>query len=163
MGHRTYRFSVESAAPPEAVIAAATDFTERRLHYWSTIAAKRYKVHSIGDNVADVTEGEGPVWTRSRYEWTDDIVRAVGIASNAESPGDYWQMRVTPRQEGGCRIDIELDLHWHGIGLIGQFMAGVLGVDRFFARDMRETVRRIEADEIKEGVTIAEIAVAKQS
>lgn len=144
MGHRTYTFSVESSAPPEALIAAATDFTERRLHYWSTISAKRYVVHRNGDRSAEITEGEGPIWTRSRYEWTPDRVLATVVAGNAVKAGDFWEMRVAPRGEGGSHVDITIDHHWHGIGLLGQLLAAVLGTDRFFARDMRETVRRVE-------------------
>lgn len=144
MGHRRYTFSVESSAPPEALIAAATEFAERRLYYWSTISAKRYQVHSIGDGSAEVTEGEGPIWTRSRYEWTADRVLGTVVAGNAVTAGDTWEMRVAPRGEGGSRADITIDHRWHGIGLLGQVMAAVMGTDRFFARDMRETVKRIE-------------------
>lgn len=145
MGHRTYRFSVESSAPPEALIAAATDFTDGRLYYWPTISAKRYRLHSSGDSVAEVTEGEGPIWTRSRYEWTPDRVRGTVVGGNAVTPGDFWEMRVAPSGDGGSRADITIDHRWHGLGLLGQLLATVLGADRFFARDMRETVRRIEA------------------
>lgn len=146
MGYRTYSFAVESSAPPHRFIAAASDFTPRRLHYWPTLTAKRYAVHSIGERSAEVDEGEGPVWSRVRYEWNDDTVRYVTLASNAVAPGDSWQMRASPRGGGGSRIEIRMDFHWHGIGLFAQVMADLLGTDRFFARDMRETVRRVEAE-----------------
>lgn len=60
MGHRAYSYSVESSAAPEWFIAAATDFTEKRLQYWPTIGAKRYAVHSVGEHIAEIDEGEGP-------------------------------------------------------------------------------------------------------
>ena len=146
MGHRTYRFSVESSAEPDRLMAAATDFTERRLHFWPTISAKRYRVHSVSARDAEVTEGDGPVWTRSRYTWGRNVVRSTILESNAAAPGDTWEMTLSPREGGGSRVDIVIDHHWHGLGLLGQLLAGVLGQERFFVRDMRETVRRVEAD-----------------
>ena len=146
MGHRTYSYTVESSAAPARFIAAATDFTEKRLQYWPTIGAKRYAVHSVGDHVAEVDEGEGPVWARVRYEWTRDTVRMTSLTSNTHRPGDTWEMRVHERGDGGSRIDIRMDFNWRGLGLFAQVMGDLLGTERFFVKDMRKTVRIVEAE-----------------
>lgn len=146
MGHRTYSYSVESSAPPESFIAAATDFTEKRLHYWPTIGAKRYAVHSVGDHVAEIDEGEGPVWARVRYEWTEDTVRMTSLSSNTHADGDSWEMRVRERKDGGSQIEINMDFHWRGIGLFAQVMGDLLGTDRFLVKDMMDTVKIVEAE-----------------
>lgn len=161
MGHRVYEYSVESSAPPDAFIAAATDFSEKRLHYWHTISPKTYKVHSIGDRCADVTEGEGPVWTRAKYTWTDSVVSYSVVASNAVSPGDTWEMRVAPREDAGSVITTRLEHNWHGIGILGQLMAGLVGTERFFTRDMRKTARRVEAESAngQAAVSVANVSI----
>ncbi len=146
MGHRTYSYSVESSAAPERFMAAATDFTEKRLHYWPTIGASRYAVHSVGDHVAEIEEGEGPVWARVRYEWTEDTVRMISLSSNSHADGDTWEMRVQEREGGGSHIEIQMDFHWRGIGLFAQVMGDLLGTARFFEKDMRETVKIVEAE-----------------
>ncbi len=103
-------FSIDSNLPSEAVLAAATDFTERRLRYWPNIDRKFYKVHSTTSRSADVTEGSallGGIWAREAYDWSQPYsVRATVQDSNAFQPGGTWQLRATPRAEGGCHIEV---------------------------------------------------------
>jgi hypothetical protein len=66
-------------APPEKVMAAMIDFSDRRPEIWPNLSAKIYQAHSVGENTADVTEGTtlvgGGVWERVTYEWTDTVVK----------------------------------------------------------------------------------------
>jgi hypothetical protein len=102
------RFELESALPPERVISAATDFSERRPEIWSGIDPKRYRVHTLDDRTAEVTEGGrefGGIWARERYDWSNpDMVSARVLDSNVFRSGSRWELRVTPSPTGGSRV-----------------------------------------------------------
>lgn len=104
------RFSIDSGLPAETVLAVATDFSENRLRYWPNIDPEVYKVHGKSATSADVTEGSavlGGIWAREAYDWSQpDTVRATVQDSNAFQPGGTWQLRATPRPEGGCQIEV---------------------------------------------------------
>lgn len=103
------RFEVDTPVPPERVLAAATDFSERRPEIWPGIDPARYRVHALGDRTADVTEGGrefGGIWARERYDWSSpDTVTAEVLDSNVFRPGSRWQLRVEPRPGGGSRVE----------------------------------------------------------
>ncbi len=104
------KFTIDSELPAEAVLAAATDFNERRPHLWPNIDPKVYRVHGKTSTTADVTEGSavfGGIWAREAYDWSQpNTVRATVQDSNAFQPGGTWQLRATPRPEGGCHIEV---------------------------------------------------------
>jgi hypothetical protein len=103
------RFEVETPLSPQQVRAAATDFSERRPQIWSGIDPKRFAVHALGDNTAEVTEGGrkfGGIWARERYDWSDaDVVVARVLDSNIFRPGSRWELRVRPTAAGGSRVE----------------------------------------------------------
>lgn len=104
------RFSIDSDLPAETVLAVATDFSDNRPRNWPNIDPKVYKVHTTSATSADVTEGSavlGGIWAREAYDWSEpDTVRATVRDSNAFQRGGTWQLRVTPRLEGGCHIEV---------------------------------------------------------
>jgi hypothetical protein len=72
MGKRAvYDFSVETSVPADQMLAAATDFSERRPDLWPNVSRKQYHVYSVGDHSAEVEEGTSPFHHRAKYEWTD--------------------------------------------------------------------------------------------
>ena len=103
-------FTIHSDLAPERVLAVATDFSEKRPHYWPTIDPKVYRVHGTTATSAEVTEGSavfGGIWAREAYDWSEPgVVCATVQDSNVFRPGGRWQLRVTPRPDGGCRIDV---------------------------------------------------------
>ncbi len=103
------RFTKESTSAPERVLSAATDFSDRRLELWPTIDPKVYRVHEVGADWADVTEGSavmGGVWARERYSWSEPgRVRAQVQESNVFRPGSSWELRVGPGRDGGSTIE----------------------------------------------------------
>src|ERR1700704_4858965 len=102
MANVAYDFSVEADVGAESILAAATDFSARRLKLWPGITAARYRVLHSGDKWAEVVEGTGPFWSRERYEWaTPGLVTATQLDSNVAVPGGLWQMRVVARGDGG--------------------------------------------------------------
>jgi hypothetical protein len=99
----------ETSLPPEQVVAALTDFTERRVEIWPGISPKYYEVYSVGDTSAEVREGTvaGPmkIWARERYDWsTPGTVQWTVMESNFCKPGSYVRADVGARQGGGSRI-----------------------------------------------------------
>lgn len=103
-------FSIASDLPAEAVLAVATDFSERRPHYWPNIDPRVYTVHSRSASSAVVTEGSamlGGVWAREAYDWSEQsTVRATVQQSNAFEPGSVWELRATARPDGGSHIEV---------------------------------------------------------
>jgi catechol 2,3-dioxygenase-like lactoylglutathione lyase family enzyme len=47
----------ESTAPPERVLEAARDFSERRADLWPDVHVEYLEVHDRGETWAEVTEG----------------------------------------------------------------------------------------------------------
>src|ERR1700730_997264 len=103
-------FSIDSELAAETVIAAAGDFSERRPHYWTMIDPKVYGVHSSTAPSADGTEGSavmGGIWAREAYDTSEpNVIRAQVQDSNVFQPGGVWELRATPRPEGGCHIEV---------------------------------------------------------
>ena len=103
------RFRLETQLPAPRVLAAATDFSERRPQIWSGIDPQRYRVHSLGPTWAEVTEGGGKlggIWARERYDWsTPGVVTAEVQDSNVFRPGSRWELRVSPTDVGGSVVE----------------------------------------------------------
>jgi len=110
-----YDLSFESSAPPERLLAAATDFSKRRPDFWPGITRRQYRVYSLGHHTAEVEEGTAPVHHRYRYDWTDDgLVRATTIDATAVRTGSVWEMRVGPRPGGGSKVHLHLEVAYKG-------------------------------------------------
>jgi hypothetical protein len=127
-----FSFVLDVREPPEKVIAAMVDFSERRPEIWPNLSAKLYQAHSVGENTADVTEGSdvpgGGVWARETYEWTDDVVKSVITDSNIFQPGGTFDFRVEP-QGSGTRIHFSTDRKAKTLiaRLVGAFMQASKG------------------------------------
>ena len=100
----------ETPVPPERILAALTDFTDRRFDYWPNLDQRLYQVHATGDTWAEVTEGAafaGGIWERGRYDWsTPGVVRLEVTDSNAFRPGSYWEYRISPDGRGGSHVEL---------------------------------------------------------
>jgi hypothetical protein len=103
-------FSIDSDLPSDTVLDVATDFSENRLRYWPNIDPRVYEVHSKSAISADVTEGSallGGIWAREAYDWSEpNTVRATVKDSNVFQASGTWQLRVTPRPDAGCHIEV---------------------------------------------------------
>jgi hypothetical protein len=100
---------LEVAASPDQVIAALTDFSERRPDVWRSLAREFYEVYSVGETEAEVREGSKPpsVWAKEHYDWsTPGTVKWTVRESNFCKPGSYVQATVLPGDVGGSRIHV---------------------------------------------------------
>ena len=102
----------ESSLTPQQVVAALTDFSERRPQMWTGITPSYYEVYSVSQTQARVREGtkQGPVdvWAIENYDWsTPGVVTWTVEESNFCTPGSYVRATITPRGDGGSRIRCE--------------------------------------------------------
>lgn len=106
----TLRFTFDCSLPPASVLEAARDFTDRRSTVFPAVEAEHFRVHSIGDDWADVTEGTGTgigtSWERCRYTWsTPGSVTAAVIDSNVYADGSSWTI-TTAAATHGSRVEM---------------------------------------------------------
>lgn len=108
----------ESPVPAEQVLEAARDFSDRRADLWPDVHVEHLLVHELGENFADVTEGNpwpiGYVWERLRYDWSQPgVLRGTVIDSNLFKPGSTWELRADSRP-AGSRVEITAVRHLRG-------------------------------------------------
>lgn len=141
-------FSVDVDIAANAILAAATDFTDRRPDLWPGLSRSRYRVLQLGDGWAEVIEGTGLVWSRERYDWSiPGLVSAIQLDSNAATPGGVWQMRVGETPDGRTNVDVHIRRTSKGpLGWAFFTLIEVLGGNRFLAGQFRRTLRKIEKD-----------------
>ena len=139
-------FTVDSDLPSERVLAAATDFTERRPDLWPGISRKFYKVHEQGDGWWECTEGSdtaGGIWARERYEWSGNSIRGTVVDSNVFKSGT-WELRAEPSESGGSRITVVNDRAPKGKGLLFAPIMLLMG-KKILADNLPKTLDIIEA------------------
>jgi len=129
---------VDSDVPAERVLAAATDFSERRPELWPNISRDFWRLHDEGVDWAEATEGSPAVWARERYEWAGDRVVGTTQESNVWRPGGTWTLTARPR-DGGSHIRIDLDRRFKGRGWIFYPMVMLFG-RRMFERNVEKTL-----------------------
>jgi hypothetical protein len=142
----------ESSAPPERVLEAAHDFSERRAEMWPDVHLEHLQVHEAGPTFADVTEGNpwpiGYVWERLRYEWSEPgLVKGTVTDSNLFKPGSTWEIRATPTN-GGSRVELIGVRHLRGFKgwlLVPVFPLGL--AKRTVADHLRHFLSKIEEQE----------------
>lgn len=122
-----FSFVLDVAAPPEEVVGAMVDFSDRRPEIWPNLSPKLYKAHSVESSKADVTEGSdvpgGGVWARETYEWSGNAVRSVITESNIFHTGGTFEFRVEPHGPGS-RISFSTDRRGKTViaKMVGAFM-----------------------------------------
>jgi hypothetical protein len=138
----------DTTASPERVLDALTDFSPHRLELWPNIDRTYYKVGTLGEQSAEVTEGSpvlGGVWERGRYDWSrPGTVRIEVQDSNAFQPGSTWEYHVTPGVDGGSHVHMEFDRKPRNAK--GWFVGALLSLfgKQIFGKSLRETMKRIE-------------------
>ena len=92
------------------MIAALTDFSERRPQIWPDLDPQKYKVHELGPTSAVVTEGSRrpDVWARERYDWSQPgRVGWRAEASNFCAPGGGVDVTAEALPDGGSMVRVE--------------------------------------------------------
>lgn len=139
---------LETTLPPERVIAALTDFSERRPELWPGLSRDWYKVYSVGETTAEVREGTGgkrsPVWARERYDWsTPGVVTWTVVESPFSKPGSFVSARVDSKEGGGSTIHLTWNREGKGpYGIIIWLIALTKG--RPVAASIKKALRNLE-------------------
>jgi hypothetical protein len=138
------RFELDTIAAPDQVLAALTDFTDRRLQIWRrTLDPKRYELRELGDTWAVAKEASpgSPFWVVARYDWSGpDVVRWSVIDSSYGGGGD-GAATITPTKSGGSRLNV----HWSNHGPRQRALLWLLQhlpMDRLVARMWRQALDR---------------------
>jgi hypothetical protein len=130
---------VDTDVPPERMMEAATDFSERRPELWPNISREFWQLHDHGPNWAEATEGSPAVWARERYEWSDNRVVGTTQDSNVWQPGGTWTLTVEPRKDAGSHIRVDLDRRWKGKGWLFYVPVALFG-RQMFKRNLQKTL-----------------------
>jgi hypothetical protein len=137
-------FTVETDVPPERVMAAVCDFTEKRPDIWQNISRRFYKVHDQGDGWCECTEGSdvaGGIWARERYEWSGNSIRGTVVESNVFRDGT-WDLRADPRPGGGSSVTVVSARRAKGKGFLFAPVMLIRG-RKMLAGHLRTTLDRV--------------------
>jgi hypothetical protein len=141
-------YSVHTDVSPERVLAAATDFSDRRPELWPNLSRRLFKVHEHGDAFCDCTEGSdvlGGIWARERYEWAGNSVRGTVVESNVFKPGGTWELRAEPDASGGTNVTVVSSRTPKGKGLLFAPMMMVAG-PKILSGHLRKTLALVESE-----------------
>jgi hypothetical protein len=150
----TIRVVCETTEPPERVLRAAFDFSERRAQVFPAVELEHFKVHELEGTSADVTEGTatgpfGTNWERCRYDSSQPgLVSAPVTDSNVYEPArSSWEIRATPHGDGS-----QIEMIWER-----QFKANARGrifgtlfrtvgkpIFRRYAREVIENLEKLD-------------------
>jgi|GEM_PF-239281 len=140
-------YEADGAVSADRFIAALTDFSPNRPDLWPSLDMKYYKLHELGDQWAEVTEGTdvlGGVWGREHYDWSQPgLVRLRLVEAVDFRPGTEIDYRVTAGPDGGCHVAVDFQrIAASPRGRLVGFAVQLTGARRF-AADLRETLARL--------------------
>jgi len=123
-----------------------TDFGPDRASRWPNIDEAHFKVHDVGRDWAEVTEGNAMGWERERYAW-DAAVGTVTIDtldSNLWSPGSSWRYELTPAAGG---TDVQVTLTRVPKSLRGRLIGALIPIvgARTLGRQFQSVLRKAES------------------
>jgi hypothetical protein len=109
-------WELHHALAPDQVVAAMTDFSERRPAIWSeTCDPAVYRVHAVGPDWAEATEGLPGSWSRERYDWsTPGVVTLTQLAGNIVETMGSIRYTISPAAHGGSQIVCDRERHFRG-------------------------------------------------
>jgi hypothetical protein len=152
---RSYHLHENTAASPEQLLAAITDFGPRRQEIFGNSAGKFLRVHDLGADHADVTEGTGShdeavSWERLAYDWSDPRhVTMKVLDSNVFSNASGHTYSITPQPDG--TTDLDVDVVREGKNLKGRVISLVVSTigKPSLAKALHGTVKAIEARNVR--------------
>jgi hypothetical protein len=142
----TIRLHQTTTATPGQFLAGLTDFGPGRAKIFPNSADGYLKVHDLGPNQADVTEGSKGIWERLHYDWSDPRrITMVTTDSNLWGRRSGHTYTLTP-QPGGT-TDIDAVVVREGKNLRGRLFEILLVAagKRILSKALATTVRAIEA------------------
>ena len=146
----TIHITTRSHLPPQRVLAAGHDFSDRRAEIFPAVSVPYLEVHELSQTTADVTEGTragvGINWERCRYDWSQPgAVKAVVTDSNVyRPPNSSWELRAAPADSGSKVEMIWIREFTHNArGRIFGTLFRLVGRP-IFTREAKRTIRNLE-------------------
>jgi hypothetical protein len=144
-----------TAVPAERVLAAASDFSQRRARVFPAVSVRHLTVHTLDSTAADVTEGTrvGPfvLWERCDYDWSQPgrVIATVTRSNVYNVPGSRWELTARTL-EAGSQVEMTWTRCFRRTPL-GRFMRFVYrryGQRSFakYAHDIVQNLERLEAE-----------------
>ena len=142
----TIHLHATTTATPEQLIAGLTDFGPGRSQLFGRSADEYLKVHDLGRDHADVTEGSGGIWERLHYDWSDPtriVMKTTDSNTWGGNSGHIYTLRRQP--DGTTTVDAEVVRD--GKNLKGRAIGFVLGTvgKGVLQGALDKTVKAIEA------------------
>jgi hypothetical protein len=141
----TIRFQLLTDLPPDRVLNALIDFSDRRPVVWPNIDHGHFRVHGQGPGWADVTEGNALAWERNRYEWNAAAgeVTVTAVESDTWAPGSQWRYRLLSTPSGGT--DVQVTVVRTGRGPRGMLIGALMTWfgRRMLRSDMEKVLARV--------------------
>lgn len=142
----TTDFTVHTSLSPAEVMTLFTDFGPERVKRWPNLTEGKYEVHGLGEDWAEVTEGNSMGWERERYTWdvSAGTVSIETLESNLWGPGSGWRYQLTP-VAGGTDVRVTLTRVASSLGgrLIGALIP-IVGA-RTLSKQFQSVLRRAES------------------
>jgi hypothetical protein len=142
----TIHFRQTTTSSPQQFVAGLTDFGPGRSKVFSKSADSYLKVHHLGANDADVTEGSGGVWERLHYDWSDpNHIKLATTDSNMFGGASGYTYTLTRLPDGTTDVDVVIVRE--GKNFKGRVVSRVLGTigKRSLEKAFVNSVKAIEA------------------
>jgi hypothetical protein len=141
----TTQFTVHTSLSPSDAMALFTDFGPDRATRWPNVDEKHFKVHELGPDWAEVTEGTSMGWERERYSW-DGAAGTVAIDtldSNLWGPGSGWHYQLTPAAGG---TDVQVTLTRVPKSFLGRLIGALIPIAgaRTLGKQFQSVLRKAE-------------------
>jgi hypothetical protein len=152
----TIYFDQTTRATPEQFIAGLTDFGPGRAKLFPNSADAHLKVHHLGPNEADVTEGSGGVWERLHYDWSDpNRVELTTTDSNMFGGASGYTYTLRRQLNGTTAVDVVIIRE--GKNFKGRVLSVLLGT--VAKRSLRKAfVHSVKASEARSDARVAKLA-----
>jgi hypothetical protein len=142
----TTRFTVRTSLSPSDVIGLFTDFGPDRASRWPNVDDAHFKVHEVGPDWAEVTEGNAMGWERERYAWdaAAGTVTIDTLDSNLWGPGSQWRYQLTPAAGG---TDVQVTLTRVSKSIRGKLIGALIPIfgARALGRQFQSVLRKAES------------------
>ena len=140
------QFTVHTGLSPSAVMELFTDFGPERASRWPNVNESHFKVHELGPDWAEVTEGNSMGWERERYSW-DAAAGTVAIDtldSNLWGQGSGWRYELA---ESAAGTDVQVTLTRVGKSIRGKLIGALIPLvgARTLGKQFSSVLRKAES------------------
>ena len=139
------QFTVHTSLSPSDVMELFTDFGADRADRWPNLDEAHFKVHDLGPDWAEVTEGNAMGWERERYSWDTAAGTVVidTLDSNLWALGSGWRYELSPASDG---TDVHVTLTRVPKSLKGRIVGALIPVvgARVLGKQFRSLLAKAE-------------------